>query len=175
MSETCVITIEAIDKRDNDYVHFASADGRKWNYKYNPQYDSTNIGPHLKEGLHLEIEYREAQNKQGGTSKWVNGARATKSPDTWQRKEPYTGGGSMSGKKDFDPATSLRQTSANCATNIIADKKDAGTAEWDTWADHIHSWLTKTPGASLEELKTKAVESLGATPEKKDDDEEFPF
>lgn len=162
-----VITIEEVNKtgRDDDgnlnYVNFTSACGRKWNYKYNPQYDEQNIARGFQVGKHIEVMWSPFTNSRGTESRYVNSARSV--PDSVPDSETKRGGGHNGGsngskkKDDYDPEVGKRQTAANCAMSYCAQQKltlDEIAVTFPAVADIVLKWVNEKPDATFQQAHT---------------------
>ena len=146
--EFVVFTIDEIVDRRTDFVKM-KAQGYTLNYKYNAQYSPANFAPKFQQGDHLSAPVAKVTNSHGGTSRYINDPikRVPDDvPNTWT--PPEGGGRNGSNKKsDFDPATSLRQTAANCAMNYFAHREldiEVVVREFPEMAEMVHAWLVKS-------------------------------
>lgn len=154
--EFVVFTIDEIVDRKTDFVKL-KAQGYTLNYKYNAQYSPANFASKFQVGDHLSAPVAKVPNSHGGTSRYINDPIKrvpADVPNTWTAPEGGGWSGKSGGKKsDFDPATSLRQTAANCAMNYFAHREldiEVVVREFPEMAEMVHAWLLKSEPSTFQ-------------------------
>lgn len=154
--EFVVFTIDEIVDRKTDFVKL-KAQGYTLNYKYNAQYSPANFSSKFQVGDHLSAPVAKVPNSHGGTSRYINDPIKrvpADVPNTWTAPEGGGWSGKSGGRKsDFDPATSLRQTAANCAMNYFAHREldiEVVVREFPEMAEMVHAWLVKSEPSTFQ-------------------------
>ena len=175
--EDATITVRQIHIRENDYVNFEDASGKRWNCNVKKYLGDASDGkPVFNPGRKIDIAYNTTEPKPGKKfgSKYINECRPADPPDkpnTWADKEPYDpsrksgGGNSGGGKKQTDEFRSKDQVNRSHTLHAICVLRQGASMTIDELlgeCDIADNWVM---GSSLAEHVAEAQQHRQAEPE----------
>jgi len=175
--EDATITVRQIHIRENDYVNFEDASGKRWNCNVKKYLGDASDGkPVFNPGRKIDIAYNTTEPKPGKKfgSKYINECRPADPPDkpnTWADKEPYdpsrnSGGGNSGGgghhKGEFrTPEQIMRGQALEIAEGDLEKAKELYA--------YIFGAIEHKVEGGLSEHVAEAQQHLDAKPEPDDD------